>query len=366
MRFNPSTILFRYVTFSYLRCFCIVLLTFLAITSMLEYMELARKFSTTFHMPYGTILSLTVFYSVPIVSSFFPFTAFASTILFFATMHPKLEITSIKVLGGSAYDIVKCLAFGTCLIGVLYLTVFDCLSVFSTNQTKIIENRIDKKNDDKQIVVTNRGIWFRDISQENSYIIYAKSFSENGKKLISSSFFEFDQDHNFLGTIYSESALVQNGNWILKNARKINIDGSESEFQTLEIPTVLSINKINKITANPKSISIWSISRYISMIDKVGLSSLKYKIHFLHQISSFFQMIALTLLGCVFCLGYNPRNAKRYFLKVVCALSIAFPLYFMNNVILAFGENGKIPIPLAVSLMPLLTFIICAWLLSKK
>ncbi|MDR0744830.1 MAG: LptF/LptG family permease, partial [Holosporales bacterium] len=345
MRFNPSVILFRYMMLSYLKYFCVVIFIFFAITSMIEYMELVRKFSIGhIGISHKTILELTIFHSISTISSFFPFTAFAGTVLFFSVMHAKLEITVTKVLGLSVWDIAKSLICGGLIIGIIYLTIFDSISVFSVNRIEKIETKIKNKNLPDNITVTNKGVWFRDIFKDSSYVIYARSFVAEFNSLSNVRFFKFDINNHFQESIYSEKAYIKDKNWNLFHAKVIDLSGNKKEVTNLFLPTTLSLAKINKMTTNPKSISIWSISKYISMIDKVGLSSIKYKVYLFYQISSIYQMIALTLLATVFGIGYNIRNSRRYIVKVVIALSISFPLHFSNNILIALGENGNIPI----------------------
>ncbi|MDR3030987.1 MAG: LptF/LptG family permease [Holosporales bacterium] len=366
MRFNPSHILFRYIVFTYLKCFGIVILGFFAITSMLEYLELVRKFAAGGGTSHKIILELMAFNSISTISSFFPFIAFVGTILFFSIMHAKLEITVIKVLGVSIWNIVKSLSLGGLIIGFAYLTIFDSVLIFSVNRIKTINSRINNGISSCNVTIINRGVWFRDIYADSSYIVHAKSFLANSDALLNVRFFQFNINSNFQKSIYSDIAFIKNRNWNLKDAKIIDLSGNEKRVNNLLIPTTLSLKEINKIIASPKSISVWNMSKYISIIDKVGLSSTKYKVHLFYQISSIFQTIALILLASVFCTNYNIRNPRRYNFKAAIALSISFPIYFLNNILIALGETGDIPIIVAVILTPVLITIICSWLLSKK
>lgn len=362
-----SSILFRYISWSFIKCFLIVVLCFLFITAMLESMEIVRRFANNQSIvSYKTIIELTVLNSIITVSSFFPFTAFLGTILFFTNMHSKLELTVIKVCGVSIKEIVKCLLFSVSLIGTVYITVFDGLSVYSINRIKSVESKLTKFNSktDDGITVTNQGIWFKDASESKSFVIYAKSFYKNS--LLNVRFFEFNKNDDFVSSFYAESAYIEDKSWKLDNVKIIGVDGVETKQSKVIIPTLLSFGGISQMTTNPKGISFWSLSKYISTLEKVGLSSTKYRVHWYLKLSSIFQMMALVMLVSVFCMNYNPRNTKKYALRIAVLLTIAFPIHFTNNILIAFGENGDIPIFVAVFSVSFITIISSYFYFFKK
>jgi lipopolysaccharide export LptBFGC system permease protein LptF len=335
---------------------------------MLEYMEITRRFSSNhITISYGIITKLTILNAIVTIAAFFPFTLFLGTILFFITIHGKMELTIIKCIGISACQLASCLLFSTVLMGAVYLTILDGLSVISVNKIKLIESNITKQKQlEEEMTVTNQGIWFRDALKTKSYIVYAKSFIELQKKLLNVKFFEFDNQNNLLKSIYSDTAEISENLWKLTNAKIIDITGIEKTKSVVEVPTTLSFKNINKMTMNPKSISFWSISKYVKVLDEVGLSSIKYKISWFARLSSIFQMIAFVLLTTVFCVNYNSRNTSRYTMKMATLLVMAFPIHFTNNVLVAFGENGSIPIWIAAFCIPSFITIACSFNLLTK
>ena len=157
-----------------------------------------------------------------------------------------------------------------------------------------------------------------------------------------------------------------NGFWDIKNAKAIDLAGNEKNINDFRIPTLLSFSGISKMTTDPKSISFWSISKYISMLEKVGLSSTRYKVHFFFQLSSILQMMSLVLLASVFCIRYNNRNTRQYALKIGTVLLLAFPVHFINNILMALGSSGNISIFNSAFTMPIVTIIICYIAILKK
>jgi LPS export ABC transporter permease LptG len=331
-------------------------------------MEIVRRFASSHAgIPNKTILELTVLNSIVTTSSFFPFAVFLGTILFFITIHGRMELMIVKCVGISARQLTRYILCSALLMGCLHITILDELSVFSMNKIRAIESRVTKKTQiEEKMTITNKGVWFRDVCQSKSYIIYAKSFLNSHKKLLNVRFFEFDEQNNFVASIYSEEAEIIGHSWQLLNAKIVDINGSEKNSKLFEAPTNLSFQNIDKMTTNPKSISFWSMAKYVKMLEKVGLSSIKHKINWFARLSAILQIFALVLLSIIFCINYDARNTSRYALKVATLIIIAFPVHFTNNILIAIGENGRIPIWVSAFSMPTLTILIMYLKLLKK
>ena len=275
MSFSPSTVLFRYISRNFFRCFLIVVICFFFIIAMLESMEIVRRFSLShITISYKIILELTILHSVATVSSFFPFTAFLATLLFYTSMNAKLEFTAIKVIGISAMQILSCLLIVVSLIGIFYITVIDSFSAFSVDKIKRIESRIGNKNLNEDITITNSGIWFKDKSKKKSYIIYAKAFSEDSHSLSNIRFFEFDENQIFKSSTYAKAATIENGVWNVKNAKTIDVHGEEKNISNFKIPTVLSfsgIDKLNHVSFSYTHTCFPCVSLYVSNIESVSI-----------------------------------------------------------------------------------------------
>jgi lipopolysaccharide export system permease protein len=325
-------------------------------TAMLEYMEIVRRFSS-YHIAvsHKIIIELTVFNAIATVASFFPFALFLGTILFFVTIHSKMELTAIRCIGVSTLQISRCLLLTTLLIGTVYITLFDGIASCSVQRIKTIEAKLTKKDRiDEKMTVTNKGVWFRDVYYGKSYIIYAKSVLNQQHKLLNVRFFEFNENDGLQSSIYSDSATISSNVWELRNAKIIEIDGTEKVMPSVTKKTQLSFSNIDKMTTNPKSISFWSMGKYIAMLEKVGLSSIKYKINWYSRISAIIQMIALVLLAIVFCIDNQMGHRGRYPMKLAILLLFAFPMHLINNVMMALGENGSMPIWVAAFALPAL------------
>ena len=357
----------KYLIKSFLRSFLIVFVCFFLIVCILETMEIVRRVSSA-NASYKFVVELVLLKSTTTVSSFFPFACFMASVVFFSSMNGKLELLSCRVLGISTKQIIKILILTIFSIGVFYITVFDSISAFSSERILKIESKIfhNKNNDDHGLTVTNAGLWFKDKIPGYHYIIYAKSFNSSSNALENVRFFEFDTDSDFESSVYAKTATIEKNVWVIKDSVRIDKYGNSKKLKVFTIPTKLSLSGINRMTTDPKSMSFWSISKYVHTLEQVGLSTLKYRMQWYVQISSIFQMISLSLLAAVFCFNYNNRNTKSYALKVGIVILIAFPTHFINNLLIALGSKETLSLASSTMLLPVVSSVILFFVVRNK
>ncbi|MDR1333210.1 MAG: LptF/LptG family permease [Holosporales bacterium] len=368
MRFTG--ILSRYIIKSFFKSFATVIVCFVFTIAILELMEVVRRcFSNSLHVPLMTLLKLTAHHTAISVFSFCPFTVFLASILFFTTMHWKLELTAMRTMGATTFDILKSLLIGAALLGAFYITVLDLISAHSINEVALLDTAIKAKfrqPQDNCLAVTNSGIWLRDVCDQKSYIINASSFDISQKTFSNFRLFEFNEHSELVQSVYSASAKILNGQWVLSKATIATASGQGETLDQMKIDTTVSVSKIDKMKANPAGISFWSMGKYIDALEHTGLSGAGYRIHWFVRLSSILQMFAFIILATAMCRNHNIRNSRRYAIKVAALVAVAFPIYFLNNVMVALGAHGRLPGQIATCIVPLFTMLTGILLLVRR
>lgn len=360
-------VLLRYTIVSFFKSFLSVFLCFCAIIAILESMEIVRKYYSAGYSPsFSQIAKITFFKTIVSVTSFFSFVSLLSTILFFTLMHNRSEIIIIKGSGVSTFDMLKTIFIAVAVLGVLYISIFDSLSVYSYRSISDT-NAILKHSDSSEgkLAITKKAVWLRDQHDKKSYIISATGFDQDNSLLHDVKLFEFDSEGGLKRTIYSTKAIVQSSKWIFGDCSIISPDGTESKQKQCDIPLCLSFLNIEKMMTNPKSISFWDMRKYIKVMENVGLAATGYILHWLSRLATIFQMFAFTTIATAFCITYYPRNFRAYMVKIAMLMSLAFPIHFINNVVIAYGESGKIPLPVSAFIVPFV-ILFCGMILVEK
>lgn len=363
-----KTILSRYIIKNFLQSFLSVFICFFLVIAILEFMEIVRKYIPAgIVVPAVTMVKLILYRSFITVSSFFSFIVLLGGIVFFSMMHNKLELTAMKAVSISTKNLLMALFGGVAILALLYITLLDAISTHAIKTTKAIHEELKQqvRPIDKSLTLTNSGIWFKDINKNNSYIISVKSFDKRESLAYNIRIFEFNTKNILERSIHSQNALVKQGKWELYNCHIFDIGGKEQFQKIMKLPINLSFSKITKMVMVPESVSFWSIGKYSDMLNKVGLSSLKYKVHWYSKLSSILQMFSFIVLVMAFCTNYNSRDTRTYALKVGILLIFVFPVYFLGNILIAFGETGVIPLWMASFIIPVLIFLIGIFVLEK-
>lgn len=351
----------KYIVKTFVKSFVLVFFCFYIIISLLELMDTVRQYFSGGYAPsVAQIIKITLCRATVTICTFFSFLALFATVVFYTTMHNRLEINIMKGAGLSPYKILRMLFIAVSALSVFYISIFDTLSVYSyrTQDIKIATQQIAKQQSaSEHLSVTNKGVWFRDRCDTKSYIIYAKNFDRTITALNELRIFEFDEKGNFINTILARSAFIRDKVWQIQNCKIITHNGDTITKDIHTLPTKLSYKTINKMVADPHSISFWNIKKFANVLDNVGLSSKHYHMHWFSRISTILQMFAFVAIASAFCVGHNHRSRKPYVQKVSVLIAFAFPLHFLNNIILAYGENGTMPLPISAFLMPLVVLI---------
>lgn len=363
------TIISKYIIKNFLLCFLGIFTCFFLVVAILEFMEIVRKY-----VPAGITVStpimikLITYRSFVTVSSFFSFIVLIGGIVFFSIMHNKLELTVMKAVGISIKNILMALFGGVAILALLYITIFDAISTHAIKTTKTLHEELRQQVHpiDKSLTLTNSGVWFKDISKNNSYIISVRSFDKQKSYAYNIRIFEFNINNILQRSIHSHNARISQGKWELANCRIFDINGKEEFVSKMTLPINLSFSKITKMVMIPESVSFWSIGKYSDMLSKVGLSALKYKVHWYSKISSIAQMFSFIVLVMAFCINYNSRDTRNYTLKIAALLMFIFPVYFFSNILIALGEAGMMPLWIASFIIPVIISLIGVFVLEKQ
>jgi lipopolysaccharide export system permease protein len=228
-----------------------------------------------------------------------------------------------------------------------------------------IEQEITKQQLPSEMAIARTGIWLKDVNRYNSYIIHTASLVPSRRLFCKVQFFEFDAANRFLRSIYANEATIKNGYWIIENPMEFEDNDKVSGGRSISIETTLSFDGIGNMITNPRGISFWNIKKYGETMAKIGLSALQYNLHWFSQLSIIFQMIAMALLGAAFCVEGNDYSRGQT-LKLGLVVVSAFPIYFVNNLLIAFGVNERIPIWMATLFFPIATIVTIVCSKSKS
>lgn len=233
--------LIKYLSKEFLKCFAIILIVFLSISLLINFIEEIIFFKEKdinnlfFRAIYLTFLKTP---NTLIETSIFIF--LFSGIFFFVKFIKNNEINTVNLSGVSNLTIILTPAILSLMIG---LFIVAAISPISSKALILYENnkRIVSQNDNL-IVINNSGLWFMENVNNNYRIIRADKIINNDfSKLYNSTIYELDDQFNFLKRYDSKLIFINKKNWILEDVNildKKNFENSNS----LELNFKSSIN----------------------------------------------------------------------------------------------------------------------------
>ena len=247
------------------------------------------------------------------------------------------------------------------IIGLINLVFLNPLSAAMTARLQQLEGKVFN-NQSHDLAISQTGLWLKEFSKNNSSIFHSNSFDFSNNKFQEVSFYDFDDKGLYVGRCDAQSASLVQGAWNLTGVICFDKENVQKTYQTLQRTSDLTLNKIQESYASPETLSFWKTLQYIEILEKTGLSSLRYKLYWHNQIANLGLMIAMLFLAATFCL--HPIRYRNVPGLIAGGILVGFVIHFMSDVIYALGLAEKIPIFLAawmpslVTLMLSVTFLI--------
>ena len=158
---------------------------------------------------------------------------------------------------------------------------------------------------------------------------------------------ELDRNSQPLKRIEAFAATLDKDHFDLKDVRVFEPGQPTQTFANLPYKTTMTLERIKESFVEPDSISFWELPGIIHFYEMSGFSALKHRMRYLSLVVSPFLLCAMVLVAAVFALRPNNRRGGIMFL-IVGGISTGFVVYFLSQVIYAFGLNGDIPALFAV------------------
>lgn len=341
------TYLFSTLNFYFSRLFLgwlgICCITIMSVVALFEATEYARRSVGRLNIGTPQILEMVLLRLPQHLELLLPFMVLLATILSFWRLHHNGEITVARSSGVSIWQYASGLSFVIVLISIIDLVVINPIAAAMTSRLQNLE-AITFSGQENRLAISETGLWLREVYQSRQSIFHAKHANLKEASFYDVNFYHFSDAGKYLATVNAKKAVLKPGYWELTTVNQWQ-DEQLHQQETLQIPTELTLPKIQDGQLLPQSLSFWQIWDYIHILDKSGLSTLGYRLHWHAHLSKFGFMIAMVLLGIAFSLRHPARSINMLFLSTVLGLGLF--IYFIRDVVYALGLADKIPILLA-------------------
>lgn len=174
----------------------------------------------------------------------------------------------------------------------------------------------------------------------------------DGTVLTGTVFYGFDRDGAPLYRINAAEAALTEAGWQLRDAKIWDLQGSDLPeadailAETYTVPSELTPTQIRDSFGTPSSISIWALPAFIAQLEAAGFSARNHTVWLQSELARPLSFVAMVFIGAVFTLRHTRMG--RTGLMVLLAVLAGFLVYFISNLTQLMGQNGQLPIALAV------------------
>ena len=234
-------------------------------------------------------------------------------------------------------------------IGVINITVINPISARMYELYETLDFRLKTRNPEA-VLFNDIGLWLREAGDENTVVVLKSASARQEKDSLfmrEVTILELDHNSQPLKRIEAFAATLDKDHFDLKDVRVFEPGQPTQTFANLPYKTTMTLERIKESFVEPDSISFWELPGIIHFYEMSGFSALKHRMRYLSLVVSPFLLCAMVLVAAVFALRPNNRRGGIMFL-IVGGISTGFVVYFLSQVIYAFGLNGDIPALFAV------------------
>ena len=131
----------------------------------------------------------------------------------------------------------------------------------------------------------------------------------------------------------------------MQNARVIRPEQMPEPPTTINLPTDLTVARVQESFASPDTLSFWALPDFIALLDRSGFTSIRHRLHFQALLSLPLLCATMALVAA----GFSMRPARRGGVAHMIASGVAagFVLFVVSKIAEEFGQIGALPVALA-------------------
>ena len=327
-----------------------MLLALSGLVAMFDFIELLRRSASLPDATFGIVSEIAGLRLPYIAMQILPFSVLLGGILCFWRLTRSSELIVARASGVSAWEFLAAPTLCAMLFGVIATAFVSPVSSVMLAKAEAMENAY-LRSGGGPLALNGGQLWLRQsdrvLTPAGVAIIHAHGVELHGKQLTGKdvSVFRLDGSDKLLTRIEAARATLANGSWHLENARTVRPDQLPEPPQLMNLPTDLTVNRVQESVASPDTLSVWALPDFIALLDRSGFSSIRHRLHFQ-------ALLALPLLAATMALvsaGFSMRPARRGGVAKMIGSGVAagFALFVISKVAEEIGQSGALPVVLA-------------------
>ena len=331
-----------------------MLLALSGLVAMFDFIELLRRSASHPEVSFGTVAQIAALRLPYVAMQILPFAVLLGGILCFWRLTRSSELIVARAAGISAWEFLTAPTFCALLFGMTATAVISPVSSVMLARAEAMDNAY-LRSGGGPLALNGGQLWLRQSDrlpasqggQQGVAIIHAQQVELHGKELAAEqvSVFRLDGSDRLLSRIEASEATLGSGNWVLANARVIKPDQLPEPPREMNLPTDLTVRRVQESFASPDTLSFWALPGFIALLDRSGFSSIRHRLHFQALLALPLLCATMTLVSA----GFSMRPARRGGVAKMIGSGVAagFALFVVSKIAEEIGQSGALPVVLA-------------------
>lgn len=345
----------------------LVTLVFVALLFPIDLMEQVRRLGEGNGLSDGLRLALL---NLPAaLYQILPLIVILATLGLLLGLARSSELVAIRASGRSGLSALTAPIAGAFLLGAFGLTVVNPIVAATQQEYERVSESL-RSGFSSVLSISPEGVWLRQGDEDGQTVIRASRSSLAGTVLFDATFMQFDTAGSQIARIDATEAQLENGAWLLRNAKRWPLGSSRNperdseRFATLTLPSTLTEAQIRDSFGVPSAISIYKLPNFINQLNAAGFSGLQHRVWLASELASPAMLMAMVLIAASFSMGHARAGGVGK--MVLLALLLGFGFFFLRNFAQVMGENGQLPVQVAAWAPPLAAICVAFGLLLQR
>ncbi len=340
----------KFLTKIYLTSFLNIFLiafSLIFILNLLTELDFFKDINVSIYFP----IYLSLLNTPSLIFEMFPFIFLIATQLFFYDLTKNNQINTFKYSGLKNSKILAVINILTLFLGIIIISFY--YNVSSTLKSFYLKLKSPYTTDNKYLaVITNNGLWIKDVFEDKILIINASKIQEN--YIVDVYISEFNKNFEIIRNIKSKKIDIKNKKWLIYDSEIYKQNFKINEGQ-IELDTNFDYEIIQSLYSNLSSLSIIELIEMRKNYIKLNYSINDLNLHLLNLFSYPFYLVLMTLISSI--IMFNTKNLINKSLKIILGLFASVTIYYLYNYFYVLGLTEKINVILSI-LLPLFILLI--------
>jgi lipopolysaccharide export system permease protein len=345
-----ATTLSVYIARQFTAAVCVVLSGLALLVMLFDFIELLRRAATRPEVTFGLVTTIAMLKLPYWILQVLPFAVLLGGIAAFWRLTRTSELIVARAAGLSAWQFLAAPLACAVLLGVLATGALSPLSSVLFRKAEMLDN-IHIRQTGGPLALAGGQLWLRQadraLDPQGVAVLHARHVSLSDKVVTTDevSVFRLDGQDRLLSRVEAAHARLEKGLWRITGARTIRPDQLPVDVGEMELPTDLTVRRMQESFQSPDTLSVWALPGFIALLDSAGFSAVRHRLHFQ-------SLLALPLLCFTMALvaaGFSMRPVRRGGVARMIGYGVAsgFFLFMVSKVAEEFGQSGALPTVLA-------------------